>query len=66
MRTKIKAVLVLVGVAAAVVGAQTYLSVASGGPPITSGSGMINWFKQVGIASIMLVGGLVVVFRTVF
>lgn len=58
MRWKIRAVLVLIGIAAAAVGAQMYLSVTQG-VIITEVGSIVQWFKTVGIAAVLMVGGTV-------
>ena len=58
MRTKITAFLVLVGVAAAAVGAQGYLATAMGGAPITSTGGMLNWLEALAVNTALFVGGV--------
>ena len=56
MRWKVRTVLVLIGIAAAAVGAQMYLSVTQG-VMITEVGSIMQWFKTVGIAAVLMVGG---------
>jgi hypothetical protein len=58
MRLEVRAVLVLIGIAAAAVGAQMYLSVTQG-VMITEVGSIVQWFKTVGIAAVLMVGGTV-------
>jgi hypothetical protein len=58
MRANIKAFLVLVGMAAAFVGAQGYLATAYGNVPLASVGGMFNWLESIVISSAMFVGGI--------
>jgi hypothetical protein len=65
MRTGIKLVLVLVGAVMVFVGAQSYFA-ATHGLGVTPVDQFLNGMKRVAVASVVLVGGMGLIVKTVF